>query len=100
MINIYCDESCHLELSTKSEDMQKSMVIGGIKCRKEHVKEISDDIKKIKEKYGIYKYNEIKWTKVSQSKIEFYKELIRYFFNQDRLEFRCVVFPDKSKFNY
>ena len=100
MINIYCDESCHLELSKKSEDMQKSMVIGGVKCKKQYSKEISEDIKRIKEKHGIYAYNEVKWTKVSTDKLDFYKELIRYFFNQDKLQFRCVVFPDKSKFDY
>lgn len=100
MFNIYCDESCHLELSKKSYDNQKSMVIGGIKCNKDYVSEITEDIKKIKEKHGIYKYNEIKWTKVAKGKSDFYKELIKYFFNQDKLQFRCVVFPDKSKFDY
>ena len=100
MFNIYCDESCHLELSKNSIDMQKSMVIGGIKCKEEYVKKISEDIKNIKEKHGIYKYNEIKWTKVANGKLEFYKDLIRYFFYQDKLEFRCIVFPDKSKFDY
>ena len=100
MINIYCDESCHLELSRKSEDKQKSMVIGGIRRDKRYVKQISEDVKEIKEKHGIYKYNEIKWTKVASGKSEFYKEIIKYFFSQDKLEFRCIVFPDKSKFDY
>lgn len=100
MINIYCDESCHLELSKNGYDKQKAMVIGGIKCDIEYVKEICEDIKNIKEKHGIYKYNEIKWTKVANGKKEFYKELVEYFFKQEKLEFRCVVFPDKSKLNY
>lgn len=100
MINIYCDESCHLELSRTSEDKQKSMVIGGIKCDNEDIKEVVEDIKKIKEKHGIYKYNEIKWTKVANGKAEFYKDLIKYFFSQDKLEFRCIVFPDKARFDY
>lgn len=100
MINIYCDESCHLELSHKSYDMQKSMVIGGIACDKDYVKEVSEKIKLLKEKHEIYKYNEIKWTKISEKKLDFYKELIQLFFSDDNLSFRCVVFPDKKNLDY
>lgn len=84
--NIYCDESCHLE-----NDHQKVMVLGAIKCDKNYKKQISNEIKKIKEKHNINKVCEVKWTKVSSNKIDMYKELITYFFNNEHLSFRAII---------
>ncbi len=95
VINIYCDESCHLE-----KDCHKSMVIGGISCPIEKVKELSIKIRQLKEKYGLSKYNEIKWTKVSASKKSFFVELIELFYNTEYLKFRAVKIPDKSVLNH
>jgi hypothetical protein len=100
LINIYCDESCHLELSNKKPDEQKSMVLGGISCPKDLVREVSTQIRAIKKKHGINIFNEVKWTKVSNNKIQFYMELIEYFFNNNNLRFRTIVFPDKAKLYY
>ena len=55
MINIYCDESCHLE-----HDKQKVMAIGGIACPNYAKFNVYKDIKKIKEKHSIMSYQEIK----------------------------------------
>jgi hypothetical protein len=93
--NIYCDESCHLE-----HDRQKSMVIGGIWCPKEKVKEINKRIFDIKNKHEIKKDREIKWTKISPAKINFYIDLVDYFFDNQDLHFRCVAIPDKSVLDY
>lgn len=95
MINIYCDESCHLE-----NDNEKAMVIGGIWCPIEKRKEITNDIYIIKEKHGVNKYAEIKWVKVSNSKIDYYKELVEYFFRNKDLHFRAVVVPNKNKLDH
>lgn len=95
MINIYCDESCHLE-----HDNEKSMVIGGIWCPANKRKEITNDIYRIKEKHGINKYAEIKWVKVSNSKADYYKELVEYFFQNEDLHFRAVVVSDKEKLDH
>ncbi|KAJ52191.1 hypothetical protein BD780_003780 [Clostridium tetanomorphum] len=100
MINIYCDESCHLEFTDKNKAKQVSMILGGISCPKEKVKNVSEELRKIKSRHGIWKFNEVKWTKASYNKIEFYKEVIEYFFNNDDLRFRTIVFQDKNKFNY
>lgn len=100
LYNIYCDESCHLELGKKDDYSQLSMVLGCVSCPKESVREVSDAIREIKEKYGFNRGWEIKWTKVSQVKIDFYIELINFFFNNDLLKFRAIVYPDKTKFNY
>lgn len=95
MINIYCDESCHLE-----NDNQKAMVIGGISCPDYARQTVYNDIKKIKLKHQISPFIEIKWNKVSMSKIDFYKELVNYFFDNELLNFRAVVIPEKSILNH
>lgn len=99
-INIYCDESCHLPKFNKDIELQKSMVLGAISCLNKHCKEVNDEIKNIKEKHGINRHQELKWTKVSNSKLDLYLELINYFFENDKLSFRAIVFPDKNKLNY
>lgn len=91
--NVYCDESCHLQ-----NDGNDIMIIGGVFCPKHKVKKINKDIRKIKEKYNIIN-SEIKWHKVSNNKIDFYKELVEYFFSNDELKFRCVIAPEKKKLN-
>lgn len=64
MLNIYCDESCHLRLTDNNQEV---MAIGGITCNKDNVKEINEKIRILKRDYGINKA-EIKWTKISNSK--------------------------------
>lgn len=94
-INIYCDESCHLP-----NDESDLMVIGGISCPKEKAKKLNSEILNIKEKNGVYRFAEIKWTKVSKSKYEMYKQLVDLFFAHSFLNFRAVVALHKSKLNY
>lgn len=84
--NIYCDESCHLE-----HDNYRFMVLGGIKCPKSSRKKISGDIKRLKEEYGLGKYNEVKWQSISKNKLDFYLKLIDYFFDNEELTFRAVI---------
>ncbi len=93
-INIYCDESCHLEY-----DKSKVMVLGGIVCPKSIKTDVFNDIKEIKRKYNLT-FCEIKWTKISNRKIEFYKEIIKYFFENPKLRFRGLIVPDKSILNH
>ena len=60
--NVYCDESCYM--LDKDGDF---MVIGAVYCPKKKVKEITNYILELKKKYGINKFCELKWTKVSKS---------------------------------
>lgn len=99
MYNIYCDESCHLKMTENNKNEQQSMVIGGITINKDMVQEVSENIRRIKTKHGINR-SEVKWTKVCPSKIDFYKELIEYYFSKPELGFRCIVSQDKSKLRY
>ena len=92
--NIYCDESCHLE-----HDNQRYMILGGIICPKNLRNKVKNDISEIKSKYNIKKNTEIKWNKVSPSKINYYEELIDYFFENEELRFRALII-DKTQLNH
>lgn len=93
-INIYCDESCHLE-----NEECKTMVVACIRCPKDKVQEISNDIIAIKKKHKIWEFAEIKWTKVSKSRNDFYIDLLNYFFDNQFLKFRAIVI-DKSTLDH
>lgn len=95
VINIYCDESCHLE-----NDNSDIMVLGCISCPINSVRWVNKEIRNIKEKYNINRNAETKWTKVSMNKIEFYKKLIDLFFETDCLNFRAVIAKDKDNLNH
>lgn len=95
MINIYCDESCHLP-----NDQQDVMVLGAIVCNSEKKDTINKDIRRIKEKHGLSTYYEIKWVKVSNSKLEFFLDLVDYFFDNNNLNFRANIASQKNKLNH
>lgn len=92
--NIYCDESCHLE-----HDNQKYMVLGGIICERSVRNKIKRDILEIKTRNNIRKNAEIKWNKVSPSKLNYYKEIVDYFFDNDDLRFRALII-DKTQLRH
>lgn len=93
--NIYCDESCHLE-----KDGKRSMVLGSIWCPNSLSQDIFKRIREIKINHKVNKLFEIKWNKVSPAKLEFYRDLIDYFFDDDDLHFRGLIIPDKSIINH
>ncbi len=95
LYNVYCDESCHLE-----NDHISPMALGAIWCAKNDLPATIEKIKKIKQEHGIPNSFEIKWTKISPSKKDFYIELINYFFDEQALHFRSVIIPDKTKLNH
>ena len=83
---IFCDESCHL-----AHDNCNNMILGAIWTSENSKERIYNSIKDIKKKYGLDVNFEIKWTKVSYSKIAFYEELVDFFFNEQELGFRVVI---------
>lgn len=91
MINVYCDESCHLE-----HDHARSMLMGAIYCNAAEKERIFANIRSIKEKHGLSTWTEIKWTAVSISKVDFFLDLIDYFINEQALSFRAVVVKNKQ----
>ncbi|MGH2331136.1 DUF3800 domain-containing protein [Thermoanaerobacter mathranii] len=95
IINVYCDESCHLP-----KDHIDIMVIGAISCPSQQAKVLNKEIRNIKTKYGLTPSSEIKWTKVTKNKILLYKELIDLFFSNDYLSFRAVVVNGKKHLDH
>ncbi len=93
-INIYCDESNHLE-----HDTLNPMILGSVYCPTKEVKKIHGRIREIKAKHGLSPSFEIKWKKVSQKKLDFFIDIVDYFFDNDDLHFRSVII-DKSKLNH
>jgi hypothetical protein len=89
--NIYCDESCHLE-----NDVQKIMALGAVWCPKGRKDEIFIRLRELKAKHGLKPGFELKWNKVSNTKLEFYEDIIDYFFDNEDLHFRVLIVPDKS----
>ncbi len=92
--NYYMDESCHL-LNNDSN----YMIIGALACPKNKAANISYKIKQLKVKYGLNADFEIKSTKISPSKIMFYKALVDLFLIEDNLQYRAVI-VDKRKLDH
>ena len=95
LYNVYCDETCHLE-----HDGINVMVLGAVWCPQSKLKEINQRIRQIKERNGVSPTMELKWTKISPAKIDLYRDIVNYYFDDDDLHFRAVVIPDKSKLNH
>lgn len=106
IINIYCDESCHL-----LNDKEPVMVLGAVYCPIDKKEEIFERLHSFKIKHNLVPknkknekdnrtYYELKWNKVSKSKIEYYKDVINYFFDDDDLQFRVLVVSNKSVIDY
>jgi hypothetical protein len=95
LYSVYCDESCHLE-----KDKSNLMIMGAMYCDERYKKDIFDGVRNIKEKHGLSSWFEIKWTKVSMSRLNFYKELIDYIFDNKNLYFRVIIAHNKKTLNH
>ncbi len=86
--NIYCDES-------RVENPEyKNMVIGSLEIPRIQKTRIVSELKSV---YTKHKFpHELKWTKVHNKYIPFYKDLIDYFMSCPYMNFRCIV-VDKTK---
>ncbi|MGI6491362.1 MAG: DUF3800 domain-containing protein [Pelotomaculum sp.] len=93
--NIYCDESSHLE-----NDHHQVMILGAIWCPLDKVAQINKQIREIKERHGLKRGFEIKWTKVSPAKLHFYLEVLNYFFDNEDLHFRALIVPNKTELKH
>ncbi len=93
-INIYCDESGHLE-----RDQVPIMVLGALWCEKEKAHEIAKRLREIKAQHELPPGFEAKWTKISPARKDFYLALLDYFFDDDDIHFRAVVI-DKTQLDH
>jgi len=93
LYNIYCDESCHLE-----HDGQPVMLLGAVWCPKDEAGKLAAELQAIKVKHRAQ--GELKWTKVSGARQEFYLELVDWFFRTPSLHFRAIVVQQKEMLNH
>lgn len=91
-VRIYIDESCHLE-----NDNFPVMCVGGLYVEEDDWKSISDRMKQIKLKH--HSPTELKWNKVSSSRMPLYKDLIDFFFEQKKLKFSALLIKHKENIN-
>lgn len=69
------------------------MVLGAVWLPEDRSRAVNVHIREIKEKHGLSRDFEIKWTKVSPSKVLFYRDVLDYFFDDDNLHFRALIAP-------
>lgn len=92
VIRIYIDESCHLE-----NDKFPVMCVGGLYAEEKAWRKLSDEIRQIKLKH--HSPTELKWNKVSASRMALYKDLIDFFFQQKELKFSALLIKNKEGIN-
>lgn len=92
-INIYSDESSH------TNDGKGFMLLGAIWAAPDIAKQLAKQVKLVKLKHSIPTRREIKWTKVGLKKIDYYKDLIDLFVNNDSINYRAVI-VDKSELDH
>ena len=81
-IRVYLDETRHLKVN------DGPMVLGGIWGSKEDCISFNKKIQMIKIRHSIPTNQELKWTKVSPAKIEYYKDVLISFVNEPNINYR------------
>ena len=76
------------------------MVLGALTCPQDSSRIIARQIKTIKKAHGLSRDFEIKWTKVSPAKVDFYMDLLKFFYSEPQLTFRAVIIPDKTRLRH
>lgn len=84
---VYCDESAQ-ELFHNRPSGEHYVLIGGIWIKSENREAYKNSIKELRERYNLH--GEFKWKRVSPSKIDFYIEIVKWFFKSD-IRFRTIV---------
>jgi hypothetical protein len=89
---VYCDESRHLP-----DDSSGPMVIGAIQCASDETEvaaSIATKLKKLKASHGLAPYFEIKWTKVSPAKVDFYMSALELIL-ESPISFTAIMAEDR-----
>lgn len=86
---VYCDEA-YPDVLTSSSPRARHLMLGSLWIPSEYRQTLKRDIYSLREKHQVW--GEIKWSKVSPSKQEFYLELIDLFFRYEgNALFRCIA---------
>lgn len=95
-IEVYCDEA-YPDLLSSQHPPAQYLVIGSLWFKSENRSVNKEAIHKLRDFFRIG--GEFKWTKVTKSKVEFYKALVDWFCSQgEELRFRCIA-VDHSQVN-
>jgi hypothetical protein len=68
-----------------------------IACPAERVRTAHEELTAIWDQFKIPKHLEVKWTKVSPGRVDFYKAVLEWFLNADNINFRALELPDKQR---
>ncbi len=84
-IRVYLDETRHLKVNSGP------MVLGGVWGTRDECASFNNKIKMIKIKHNVPIKQELKWTKVSPAKIDYYRDILRLFVDEPDINYRGVV---------
>jgi len=79
--NLYCDEA--------STTGARYMLIGGLWVPRQAEPAVRSALSEVRTRHNLLA--EMKWTKVSQTMLPAYKDLVDVFFNNGSLSFKCIV---------
>ena len=87
-IDVYCDET-YPDLFSSQNPQANYLVIGSLWLQNQNRGGYKKAIHSLRDRYRVG--GEFKWTKLTPSKVEFYKALITWFHEQgENLRFRCI----------
>lgn len=92
-VNLYIDESCHLE-----NDGLPVMLMALTKVPEAHKKPLTHKFKGILLAHK--SPTELKWNTLSKSRLPLYKALIDAFFEEPALSFRCLMIKNKQNLDH
>jgi len=93
-IEAYCDEA-YPDLFSSHNPQARYLVIGGIWLKSDDRDRFKSAIHDLRDQHKIG--GEFKWTKVSPSRKDFYKDLLTWYFSQgEDLRFRCIAIDYKK----
>jgi len=91
-LHLFCDESLHLP-----HDKAPFLLLGLVSCPAGRVRSAHEELAAIWERFNLPKHLEIKWTKVSPARLDFYHEVLEWFFTSENVTFRALALPDKQR---
>lgn len=93
---VYCDEAFP-DLFTSETPKARYLMIGSLWLPADLREEVKSKIKLLRERHNAW--GEIKWSKVSPSRVRFYLDLVDLFMGYgDRMRFRCIA-VDRDQVN-
>ncbi len=87
---VYCDESRQQLFTDAQLTDGQYAVIGSLWIDANDRQSLKNEIQRVRETHGVYA--ELKWKKISPSRLDLYRDLVRLFF-AEAMKFRCIVLP-------